>query len=57
MRIILVIALFLAGIFVNGMAHRKVAEGTDATAMVINGLHVARPTNMKTFPVELVPLP
>jgi hypothetical protein len=57
MRRILSIALVLGGIFVSVMAPSKVAEETDATAVVIDGLHIAIPINMKTFPVELVPLP
>jgi hypothetical protein len=57
MRRILGIALVLGGVFVSVMALGKIADETDATAIVVNGLHVAIPINMKTFPEELVPLP
>jgi hypothetical protein len=58
MRTILGIALVLAGVSINVMAPGKLAE-TDATKnrIMIHGLYVALPNNMKTFPVELVALP
>jgi hypothetical protein len=56
MRTILSIVLALAGILVSVMAPGKIAE-TDASRTVIHGLYVALPSNMKTFPEELVPLP
>jgi hypothetical protein len=59
MRTILGIALVLAGaVFINVAAPGKIAE-TYATKnrVVIDGLHVALPKNMKNLPVELVPLP
>ena len=68
MREILSIALVLAvaGFFVvTVMAlslalSKTVNTETNATKNQIHsvmGLHVAHPNNMKTFPVELVPLP
>ena len=58
MRRILSIALALAGIFVSVMASGKIAE-TDTTKnrVLVHGLYVALPNDMKTFPAELVPLP
>jgi hypothetical protein len=63
MRKILNIALVLGGIFVSVMASPINAVGqpdmhTDRhNIMVIHGLHVSLPYDMKNFPVELVPLP
>ena len=60
MRRILSIALALAGIFVSVMASpSKTTVEMDATEthVIVEGLYVALPSGMKTFPVELVPLP
>jgi hypothetical protein len=60
MRKILNIALALAGIFVSVMASpsETIAE-MDATEnhVIVEGLYVALPSDMKNFPAELVPLP
>ncbi|MGB8578969.1 MAG: hypothetical protein WCD56_20775 [Pseudolabrys sp.] len=61
MRKIINIALVLGGTFVSMMA----VPGNPRTAMVTNnhiysgmtGLRVSLPSDMKSFPVELVPLP
>jgi hypothetical protein len=59
MRKILTIALVLGGVFVNVMASpiKTVGETDMGNVMVIHGLHVSLPSDMKKFPVELVPLP
>jgi hypothetical protein len=60
MRRILSIALALAGIFVSVMASpSKTTVEMDATEnhVIVEGLYVALPNDMKTFPAELVPLP
>ena len=64
MRIILSIALVLGGIFVSVMASSNKAvtrTETDVTNDQIyrgmTGLRVSLPSDMKNFPVELVPLP
>jgi len=64
MRKAINIALVLSSIFVNVTAspNKTVAE-TEArntqihNVIVVSGLHVALPEDMKIFPVELVPLP
>ena len=64
MRKAINIALVLSSIFVNVTAspNKTVAE-TDVRNMqihnviVVSGLHVAIPEDMKNFPAELVPLP
>jgi hypothetical protein len=60
MRRTLSIALAISGIFVSVMASVTRTE-TDAMKNQIDsgmtGLYVAHPSDMKTFPVELVPLP
>jgi hypothetical protein len=64
MRKAINIALVLSSIFVNVTAspNKTVAE-TEArktqfhNVIVVHGLHVALPEDMKNFPVELVPLP
>ena len=38
-------------------ANMAATKGHYRNAVSINGLHVALPESMKTFPVELVPLP
>jgi hypothetical protein len=60
MRRILSIALALAGIFVSVMASpSKTTAEMDVTEthVIVEGLYVALPSDMKTFPKELVPLP
>ena len=60
MRRILSIALALAGIFVSVMASpSKTTTEMDAKEnhAIVEGLYVALPNDMKTFPAELVPLP
>jgi hypothetical protein len=60
MRRILSIALALAGIFVSVMASpSKITTEMDAKEnhVIVEGLYVALPNDMKTFPAELVPLP
>ena len=59
MRRILII-LAVAGIFVCVMASpSKTTTEMDATEnhVIVEGLYVALPNDMKTFPAELVPLP
>ena len=54
------IALALAGIFVSVMASpSKTTTEMDVTEnhVIVEGLYVALPNDMKTFPAELVPLP
>ena len=64
MRIILGIAVVFAGILVSVMAspnNTVTRTETDVTNNQIyrgmTGLRVALPSDMKNFPVELVPLP
>jgi hypothetical protein len=57
MRRILSIALVLGGVFINVMASPNSTVTETDNVMVIHGLHVALPYDMKSFPVELVPLP
>ncbi|MGA8945710.1 MAG: hypothetical protein WB497_07255 [Pseudolabrys sp.] len=60
MRRILSIALALAGIFVSVMASpSKTTTEMDAKEnhVIVEGLYVALPNDMKTFPAELVPMP
>jgi hypothetical protein len=60
MRRILNIALIVGGIFVNVMASQSTTPAeVDATKthLIVHGLYVALPSDMKNFPVELVPLP
>jgi hypothetical protein len=64
MRIILGIAVVFAGILVSVMAspnNTVTRTETDVTNNQIyrgmTSLHVALPSDMKNFPVELVPLP
>ena len=64
MRRILIIALVLGGIFVSFvsvMSKTVTRTETDVTNNQIysgmTGLHVSLPSDMKNFPVELVPLP
>ncbi len=65
-RRILSIALALGGIFVSVAAslNNRAATGTETDVMTNNqiyrgmtGLHIALPSDMRNFPVELVPLP
>jgi hypothetical protein len=50
MRRILSAALVLGAIFVNVMASGKIAEtDTTKTRIVVHGLYVAQPTNMKNL--------
>jgi hypothetical protein len=52
--------LALVGIFVSVMASAsKTTAVMDATEthVIVEGLYVALPSDMKTFPVELMPLP
>ena len=57
------IVLAVTGILISVMATpgRTVAvtnaKGEAHNVAVVYGLHVAIPNDMKTFPVELVPLP
>ena len=60
MRRILSIALALAGIFVSVMASpSKTTTEMDAKEnhVIVEGIYVALPNDMKNFPAELVPLP
>jgi len=60
MRQILNIALVLGGILVSVMASpSRTTPQMDATEnhVIVEGLYVALPSDMKNFPVELVPLP
>ncbi|MGC2823645.1 MAG: hypothetical protein WA322_05330 [Pseudolabrys sp.] len=59
MKKILTIALVLGGVFVNVMASpiKTVGETDMGNVVVIRGLHVSLPSDMKNFPVELVPQP
>jgi len=57
------IGLVVTGILISVMAasNRTVAvteaRGEPHNVVLIYGLHVALPDDMKTFPAELVPLP
>ncbi|MGC2825410.1 MAG: hypothetical protein WA322_14425 [Pseudolabrys sp.] len=61
MRSIVGIALILSGIFVSATQLTVTHTETDVTNNQIysgmTGLHVSLPSDMKSFPVELVPLP
>ena len=64
MRKIAGIALVLGGIFVSVMAPNTTVTRTETDVMTNNqiyrgmtGLRVSLPVDMKSFPVELVPLP
>jgi hypothetical protein len=63
MRTILRIALVLAGVLVSVMVPSKTITRSETQAtnnhsgMAIYGPHVARPSNMKIFLMELVPVP
>jgi ABC-type enterochelin transport system permease subunit len=64
MRRILIITLLLGGIFVSFvsvMSKTVTRNETDVTNNQIysgmTGLHVSLPSDMKNFPVELVPQP
>ena len=57
--ILLVALLILSSVMAaannTGAITRVIGERDNVT--VIEGLHIAIPNNMKTFPAELVPLP
>ena len=62
----ILIALVLGGVFVSVMAsltktgihaEMEATKNQIHSGMAIYGLHVALPNNIKTVPVELVPLP
>jgi hypothetical protein len=64
MRRALNVALVVAGVLVNVLASRsgtvansQAAQWPAQNGAIVYGLHVALPSNMKTFPPELVPLP
>jgi hypothetical protein len=60
MRRMLNAALLLGGIVVSVTASLSTSPAKmDATEnhLIVHGLYVALPSNMKNFPVELVPLP
>jgi hypothetical protein len=60
MRRILSAALVLGAIFVSVMASSSKTTPEMAvteTHVIVEGLYVALPSDMKTFPAELVPLP
>jgi hypothetical protein len=59
MRRTLSIALVLGGIFVNVLASPTTTAKMGATKnhLIVHGLYVALPSDMKSFPVELVALP
>jgi hypothetical protein len=60
MRRILNTALVLGGIFVGVAASLSTSPAKmDATEnhLIVHGLYVALPSDMKSFPAELVPLP
>ena len=60
MRRTLNAALVLGGIFVGVAASLSASPATmDATEnhLIVHGLFVALPSDMKNFPAELVPLP
>ena len=63
MRKALNAALVLAGVLVNVAALPREVASTSAPGSqlhrfdLINGVHVARPHDMKHFPAELLPLP
>lgn len=52
------LALVLGGIFTSVVASTtKPVTHTETDAMAIQGLQVRVPNGMKTFPLELLPLP
>lgn len=64
MRRALNVALVVAGVLVNVMTSRSTPVANSQAAQwpvqngtVVYGLHVALPSNMKSFPAELIPLP
>jgi hypothetical protein len=64
MRRALNVALVVAGVLVNVMTSRSTTVANSQAAQwavqngtVVYGLHVALPSNMKSFPAELIPLP
>ena len=64
MRRALNVALVVAGVLVNVMASRsttvvnsQAVQWPVQNGTVVYGLHVALPSNMKSFPAELIPLP
>ena len=58
MRKILNIALVLGGIFVSVAASTtQTVTHTETDLMAIHGLQIRVPNDMRTFPVELIPLP
>jgi hypothetical protein len=64
MRRALNVALVVAGVLVNVMTSRSTTVENSQAAQwpvhngaVVYGLHVALPSNMKSFPAELIPLP
>jgi len=60
MRRILNAALVLGGIFVGVMASLSTSPAKmDVTEnhLIVHGLYVALPSDMRNFPAELVPLP
>ena len=60
MRRMLNAALLLGGIVVSVTASLSTSPAKmDATEnhLIVHGLYFALPSNMKNFPVELVPLP
>jgi hypothetical protein len=64
MRRALNVVLVVAGVLVNVMTSRSTTVANSQAAQwpvqngtVVYGLHVALPSNMKSFPAELIPLP
>ena len=64
MRRALNVALVVAGVLVSVLASREstvariqAAQRPAQNGGIAYGLHVAVPSNMKSFPPELVPLP
>ena len=64
MRRALNVALVVAGVLVNVVASRSTTVANSQAVQwsvqngtVVYGLHVALPSNMKSFPAELIPLP
>jgi len=64
MRRALNVALVVVGVLVNVLASRHTTVANSQAAQwpaqngaIVYGLHVALPSNMKSFPPELVPLP
>jgi len=58
-RILLSIALALVGIFASVMASpsKSTFDIAPKNHVIIEGLYVALPSDIKTFPAELVALP